>query len=94
MAETIERGTAGLLYLTDSDEPALFITGTSEPEIKSLAAQARLALSRGIPIHRHTLHNYERGGRVFVPDPQGMTPEQRQETIERMKAHLIKHFNQ
>jgi hypothetical protein len=94
MAETIERGANGLLYLTDSDERALFITGADEPEVKSLATQARLALTRGISIHRHALHTYERGGRLFVPDPQGMTAEQRQETIDRLKQHLITHFNQ
>ena len=94
MAEIIEKGTNGLFYLTDSEERALFITAKSEQEARGLASQARLALTRGISIHGHTLHNYPRGGRVFVPDPQGMTPEQRQETIDRMKIHLVQHFNQ
>jgi len=94
MVETIEQGKAGLFYLTDSDDRAMFIAAPSEQQAKSLAAQGRLALARGISIHGHTLHNYGRGGRLFVPDPQGMTPEQRQETIDRMKEHLIKHFNQ
>jgi hypothetical protein len=94
MAEIIQQGTAGLFYLTDPDERAIFIAASSEEEAKNLAAQARLALQRGLNVHGHTLHDYERGGKVFIPDPIDMTPEQRQETIDRMKHHLVTHFSQ
>jgi len=92
MAETIEQGTAGLFYLTDSDERAIFIAAKTEQDAKNLAAQARLALRRGIGVHGHTLHDYARGGRLLVPDPKDMTPAQRQESIDRMKEHLVKYF--
>lgn len=94
MAETIEQGASGLFYLTDTDERAIFIAAPTEDEAKNLGAQARLALPRGISIHGHTLHDYERGGKVFVPDPKDMTPEQRQECIDRMKEHLATRFGQ
>ena len=94
MVETIERGKTGLYYLTDSDDRTIFIAAPSEQQAKALAVQARLALVRGISIHGHTLQEYTRGGRVFVPDPKDMNPEQRQETIDRMKEHLVQYFNQ
>lgn len=94
MAETIEQGAAGLFYLTDSDERTIFIVAGSAEDAKSLAAQARLAIPRGLNVHGHTLHDYERGGKILVPDPVDMTPEQRQETVDRMKTHLANRFSQ
>lgn len=92
--ETIEQGTAGLFYVIDSDERAIFIAAATEAEARELAVQARLALPRGLDVRNHKLHNYERGGKLFIPDPASMTPEQRQETITRMTKHLVERFNQ
>lgn len=91
--ETIEHGASGLFYVTDSEERAIFIAAPTEAEARNLVAQARLALLRGLNIHNHTLHDYKRGGRLYIPDPIAMTPEQRQETITRMTKHLMERFN-
>jgi hypothetical protein len=94
MTEKIEQGAAGLFYLTDSDERAIFIAAPTEDAAKALAAQARLAIPAGLSIHGHTLHDREGGGKLLVPDPINMTPEQRKESIDRMTAHLRQHFSQ
>jgi hypothetical protein len=93
LVETIEQGTAGLFYLTDSEERAIFIAATTDTDARDLGAQARLALRRGLDVRGHTLHDYQRGGQIFIPDPKDMTRDQRQETIDRMKNHLIARFN-
>lgn len=92
--ETIEQGAAGLFYVTDSEERAIFIAATTEAEARDLAAQARLALSRGLDVRHHKLHDYDRGGKLYIPDPIFMTPEQRQESITRMTKHLMERFKQ
>lgn len=86
--EQIEQGIAGLFYLTDSENRTIFLAATSEQEAKQWAILAR----QGRDIPRHTLHDYQRGGQLLIPDPKGMTPEQRQETIDRMQDHLRERF--
>jgi hypothetical protein len=93
LVETIEQGTAGLFYLTDSEERTIFIAAASETDARDLGAQALLAMRRGLNVRGHTLHDYQRGGRIFIPNPANMTRDQRQETIDRMKNHLIARFN-
>ena len=92
MVEKIEQGAAGLFYVTDTSERAIFIAAATEQEARDLGRQGRLALARGLDIHGHTLLPYH-DGKVFTPDPKGMSEPQRLETIQRMTQHLKTYFS-
>jgi hypothetical protein len=85
----IVSGLHGLTYLTDRDEPGIFIAAGSVFDASRFYVLARAALAGCANlVPGHTLHDDERGLRITIPDPEPMTPEQRRETIERLEAHL------
>jgi hypothetical protein len=91
--EVIIQGAHGLHYLTDTDNRGIFIAAASLAEAERLAAIARKALRepRGtVPLHE--VYDHEKGGRVTVPMPEPLTPEQRMETVLLLQCHLLKHF--
>lgn len=88
MVEQIEHGRHGLYYLTDTEEPAIFIAAKSEPDAIGLAVMARRAIPEGADIPGHRLHEHTGGGRVTIPEPEPMTKKQRKETIDRLTKHL------
>ena len=89
MVETIELGLHGLYYLTDSDDPGVFIAAGSEGSARELAALARQALEDGTTaVPGHVLNDHASGAKITIPDPNGMTPSQRAEVIDRLTTHM------
>lgn len=86
---TIERGTHGLIYLTDPADAAIFLAAPDVERAEALIDIARRALATGdqtLPMH--VIHDHIAGARITVPSPEWMTPEQRNETIQRLQTHI------
>ena len=88
MVEKIELGEHGLFYLTDTDDPGVFIAANSESEARELATQAHKALVTGADIPGHAMHDHSSGARITIPKPDGMNADQRRETIDRLTKHM------
>ena len=85
----VEIGRQGLLYLTDRDCVGLFVAVHGWEVLERVEREARACLAQGAgAVLGHILMVHEGGALMTAPEPEGMTPEQRYETIQRLTRHV------
>ena len=86
----VETGRQGLLYLTDGTCAGLFVAAAGWDVLARVEREARACLARqgAGDVFGHIVMVHQSGALMTAPEPEWMTPAQRDETVQRMTRHI------